>query len=53
VHFAVDHEHPQRTRGAIAAALDAGFRHFVLSPQAPYPAGLAHWLADRIIPGGG
>jgi len=53
VHFAVDHEHPQRTRDAIAAALDAGFRHFVLSPQAPYPAGLAHWLADRIIPGGG
>ncbi|MCY1143381.1 LLM class flavin-dependent oxidoreductase [Actinoplanes sp. Pm04-4] len=51
VHFGVDYERPQATRDAIARSLDAGFRHFVLSPPAPYPAEVAHWLADRIIPG--
>ncbi|WP_250037604.1 LLM class flavin-dependent oxidoreductase [Paractinoplanes maris] len=51
IHLGVDYEHPRRTRDAIAAALDAGFRHFVLSPPAPYPQGVAAWLADRIIPG--
>ena len=35
--------------GAIGAALDAGFRHFVLSLPAPYPEGVARWVADEIV----
>ncbi|WP_250003628.1 LLM class flavin-dependent oxidoreductase [Actinoplanes sp. M2I2] len=53
IHLAADREHPHRTRDAINASLDAGFRHFVLSVPAPYPDGVAHWLAERVIPARG
>ncbi|MGI5216374.1 LLM class flavin-dependent oxidoreductase [Nocardia sp. CA-290969] len=36
-------------RDAIAAAFDAGIRHFVLGLEPPYPAGVAQWIADEII----
>lgn len=45
----VSYDRPGRTRDAIAAAFDAGIRHFVLGLDAPYPAGVAHWVAGEII----
>jgi hypothetical protein len=29
--------------------LDAGFQHIVLGLPAPYPAGVAHWVASELI----
>ena len=37
------------TRDAVGAALDAGLGHIVLSLRAPYPDGVARWVADEII----
>jgi alkanesulfonate monooxygenase SsuD/methylene tetrahydromethanopterin reductase-like flavin-dependent oxidoreductase (luciferase family) len=45
----VSYDDPGATRDSIAAAVDAGFRHFVLSLPAPYPDGVARWVADEII----
>jgi alkanesulfonate monooxygenase SsuD/methylene tetrahydromethanopterin reductase-like flavin-dependent oxidoreductase (luciferase family) len=45
----VSYDDPGATRDSIAAAVDAGFRHFVLSLPAPYPDGVASWVADEII----
>jgi len=45
----VSYENPGGTRDSIAAAVDAGFRHFVLSLPAPYPDSVARWVADEII----
>ncbi|GAA5151452.1 LLM class flavin-dependent oxidoreductase [Amycolatopsis dongchuanensis] len=47
----VFYDRPQVTRDAIAAAEDAGFRHLVLALPAPYPDGVARWVADEILPG--
>jgi alkanesulfonate monooxygenase SsuD/methylene tetrahydromethanopterin reductase-like flavin-dependent oxidoreductase (luciferase family) len=47
MHLPVDYDRAAATRDAIAEARDAGFRHFVLSLPAPYPAGVAHWVADE------
>ena len=44
----VDHDHPARTRDAVAAHVDAGFTHVVLGLSAPYPSGVARWVADEI-----
>ena len=38
---------PRATRTTIARALDAGFPHLVLSLPAPYPDGVARWVADE------
>jgi alkanesulfonate monooxygenase SsuD/methylene tetrahydromethanopterin reductase-like flavin-dependent oxidoreductase (luciferase family) len=43
------YDRPGDTRNAIRAALDGGFSHIVLSLAAPYPAGVARWLADVVI----
>lgn len=40
---------PGATRAAIGAAIDAGFRHVILSLPAPYPDGVARWVADELI----
>lgn len=40
---------PGATRAAIGAAIDAGFRHVILSLPAPYPDGIARWVADELI----
>ena len=45
----VSYENPGGTRDSIAAAVDAGFRHVVLTLSAPYPDNVARWAADEII----
>jgi alkanesulfonate monooxygenase SsuD/methylene tetrahydromethanopterin reductase-like flavin-dependent oxidoreductase (luciferase family) len=49
IHFPTSYDNPGVTRDAIGAALDAGFRHFVLSLAAPYPTGAAQWAATELI----
>jgi alkanesulfonate monooxygenase SsuD/methylene tetrahydromethanopterin reductase-like flavin-dependent oxidoreductase (luciferase family) len=43
------YDHPAATRDAIRGALGAGFAHVVLSLSAPYPPGVARWVADELI----
>jgi alkanesulfonate monooxygenase SsuD/methylene tetrahydromethanopterin reductase-like flavin-dependent oxidoreductase (luciferase family) len=45
----VSYEKPGSTRDAIGQAIEAGFRHIVLSLPAPYPAGVAQWVTDELI----
>jgi alkanesulfonate monooxygenase SsuD/methylene tetrahydromethanopterin reductase-like flavin-dependent oxidoreductase (luciferase family) len=45
----VSYDQPGTTRDAISKAIDAGFRHIVLSLPAPYPANVARWVADELI----
>ena len=45
----VSYDEPQTTRDAIAEALGGGFGHIVLGLAAPYPVGVAHWVADELI----
>ena len=45
----VDYENPAAARAVIARALEAGFPHLVLSLPAPYPEGVAQWVADKVI----
>jgi alkanesulfonate monooxygenase SsuD/methylene tetrahydromethanopterin reductase-like flavin-dependent oxidoreductase (luciferase family) len=47
--LSVSYDHPATTRDAIAAAIDAGFRHFTLSIYTPYPENIVRWVADEII----
>ncbi|TQS46073.1 LLM class flavin-dependent oxidoreductase [Cryptosporangium phraense] len=49
IHLGVSYDQADATRRAIGAALDAGFRHVVLSVSPPYPEGVARWVADEII----
>ncbi|MFD3581935.1 LLM class flavin-dependent oxidoreductase [Streptomyces sp. NPDC058683] len=49
IHLPVSYDHPETTRTAIAEALGAGFRHIVLGLPAPYPEGVARWVADELI----
>jgi alkanesulfonate monooxygenase SsuD/methylene tetrahydromethanopterin reductase-like flavin-dependent oxidoreductase (luciferase family) len=45
----VSYDDPAATRAAIAAAEKAGFTYHFLSLPAPYPAGVARWVAAEII----
>jgi alkanesulfonate monooxygenase SsuD/methylene tetrahydromethanopterin reductase-like flavin-dependent oxidoreductase (luciferase family) len=45
----VSYDDPGGTRDSIAAAVDVGFRHVVLTLPAPYPDHVARWVADEII----
>jgi hypothetical protein len=38
-------------RGALGAlgALEAAFRHLLLSRPEPYPTSVAHWIAEAIM----
>jgi alkanesulfonate monooxygenase SsuD/methylene tetrahydromethanopterin reductase-like flavin-dependent oxidoreductase (luciferase family) len=45
----VSYGRPEVTRTAIREAIDAGFHHIVLGLPAPYPAGVARWVADELI----
>lgn len=45
----VDYDDPAATRATIARALDAGFPHLVLALPAPFPVGVARWVADELI----
>ena len=49
MHLGISYERPGLTREAIGEAIDAGFQHFVLGLPAPYPEGVAQWLADEVI----
>lgn len=53
IHLPVSYDRPATTRDAIGAAVDAGFRHVVLGLSAPYPAGVARWVADELVTGVG
>lgn len=45
----VSYDDPGSTQDAIGQAIDAGFGHIVLVLPAPYPADVAHWVADKLI----
>jgi alkanesulfonate monooxygenase SsuD/methylene tetrahydromethanopterin reductase-like flavin-dependent oxidoreductase (luciferase family) len=49
IHLGVTYTDPAPTRAAIRAATDAGFHHIVLGLPAPYPEGVAEWVADKLI----
>ncbi|MCW2994166.1 MAG: luciferase-like protein [Conexibacter sp.] len=49
IHLSVSYDDPSATRRAIAEATAAGFQHVVLGLSAPYPAGLARWVADELL----
>ncbi|MGV9297924.1 LLM class flavin-dependent oxidoreductase [Amycolatopsis sp. NPDC003676] len=49
IHLPVSYDQPARTRSAVGEALQAGFSHVVLGLPAPYPAGVAQWVADELI----
>nr|WP_030166555.1 LLM class flavin-dependent oxidoreductase [Kitasatospora arboriphila] len=49
IHIPVSYDHPDFTRDAIGQVIDAGFGHIVLGLPAPYPAGVARWVADELI----
>lgn len=48
-HVRASYEDPASTRDTLTAAIEAGFTHFTLSLGAPYPGGVARWVADEII----
>ncbi|HEY0812223.1 MAG TPA: LLM class flavin-dependent oxidoreductase [Pseudonocardia sp.] len=45
----VSYDEPKTTRHAISEALEAGFPHIVLGLPAPFPEGVAQWVADELI----
>jgi alkanesulfonate monooxygenase SsuD/methylene tetrahydromethanopterin reductase-like flavin-dependent oxidoreductase (luciferase family) len=49
IHVPVSYERPAATHDAIVKATEAGFQHLILSLPAPYPAGVAQWVADELI----
>jgi alkanesulfonate monooxygenase SsuD/methylene tetrahydromethanopterin reductase-like flavin-dependent oxidoreductase (luciferase family) len=49
VQMAISYEDPARTRESLRQLIDAGFTHVVLNPPAPYPSGVARWMADELI----
>jgi alkanesulfonate monooxygenase SsuD/methylene tetrahydromethanopterin reductase-like flavin-dependent oxidoreductase (luciferase family) len=49
MHLRASYERPADTREAIRQAIDAGFRHIVLGLPAPYPEGVAHWVAGELV----
>jgi alkanesulfonate monooxygenase SsuD/methylene tetrahydromethanopterin reductase-like flavin-dependent oxidoreductase (luciferase family) len=49
IHLPVSYDRPSGTRDAIGQAIGAGFEHIVLGLAAPYPAGVAQWVADELI----
>ena len=49
IHLSVSYDAPDASRKAIAEAADAGFEHVILGLAAPYPVGVAQWVADNVI----
>ncbi|GAA1232507.1 LLM class flavin-dependent oxidoreductase [Pseudonocardia alaniniphila] len=49
IHLPVSYAQPGVTRDAIGEAIDAGVGHVVLGLPAPYPTGVARWVADELI----
>ncbi|OLF15826.1 LLM class flavin-dependent oxidoreductase [Actinophytocola xanthii] len=49
IHLPVAYDQPGTTRKAIGEAVDAGFGHIVLGLPAPFPEGVARWVADELV----
>ncbi|MBJ7609309.1 MAG: LLM class flavin-dependent oxidoreductase, partial [Candidatus Dormibacteraeota bacterium] len=49
IHLSVSYDQPAMTRESIARAINAGFRHIVLGLSAPFPEGVAAWIASEVI----
>ena len=49
IHLPVSYDRPGATRDTIDEAIDAGFQHITLGLPAPYPAGVAEWVADKLV----
>jgi alkanesulfonate monooxygenase SsuD/methylene tetrahydromethanopterin reductase-like flavin-dependent oxidoreductase (luciferase family) len=49
IYLPVSYDEPGMTRDAIGAAIAAGFGHVILGLSSPYPADVAHWVADELI----
>ena len=49
IYLSVSYERPDATRDAVREAAGAGFSHIVLGLSAPYPPGVARWVADELI----
>jgi alkanesulfonate monooxygenase SsuD/methylene tetrahydromethanopterin reductase-like flavin-dependent oxidoreductase (luciferase family) len=47
--YFVSYDDPANTRATTHELVDAGYNHLVLSLLAPYPRGVASWVADEII----
>ncbi len=45
----VSYDQPATAKDMIGEALEAGFRHIVLTLPPPYPADVARWVADELI----
>jgi alkanesulfonate monooxygenase SsuD/methylene tetrahydromethanopterin reductase-like flavin-dependent oxidoreductase (luciferase family) len=45
----VSYTDPGATRDTVRRAIDAGIPHIILSLPSPYPADVAHWIADEVI----
>lgn len=49
IHLGVSYEAPEATRAAVDEAVAAGFGHVVLGLPAPWPPGVARWVADEVV----
>jgi len=49
IHLPVSYDRPAATREAVRQAVAAGFSHVVLGLPAPFPAGVAEWVAEEVI----
>jgi alkanesulfonate monooxygenase SsuD/methylene tetrahydromethanopterin reductase-like flavin-dependent oxidoreductase (luciferase family) len=49
MYLPVSYDQPGVTQDAIGQAIGAGFGHIVLGLAAPYPDGVAGWVADHVI----
>jgi alkanesulfonate monooxygenase SsuD/methylene tetrahydromethanopterin reductase-like flavin-dependent oxidoreductase (luciferase family) len=49
IHVPVSYDDPAATRETITKAVAAGFSHVVLSLPAPFPVGVAKWVAEELI----
>ncbi|MEQ8142460.1 LLM class flavin-dependent oxidoreductase [Streptomyces sp. OP7] len=49
IHLPVDTGRPDAVREAVGEVLDAGFAHIVLGLPAPFPEGVARWVAEEVI----
>ncbi|HEY2222550.1 LLM class flavin-dependent oxidoreductase [Actinomycetospora sp.] len=49
IHLPVSYDEPGSTRKAVDEALGAGFTHVTLGLPAPWPVGVAQWVADEIV----
>ena len=49
MYLPVSYDQPGAAQDAIGQAIGAGFGHIVLGLPAPYPDGVAQWVADKVI----